>query len=177
VAFELCYTSVPKGLRPGTTGFCTVALTEGTPAPVAKRLEKLGGYRPMFPPDSPDADKNPIALSHWRINVDGQFYSVLSRICFAGEDHAGRSNKFAHHLALDPTEQVPAGPAWVMMQPGVMRTEWIGPPKVLRDARSIPDGSNPLRICQAWRQATGDAGWAGALANVETFHVPLSVLR
>jgi hypothetical protein len=38
---ELHYTSVPRGLKPGTRGFCTVAVTPQMPGPLVERLENL----------------------------------------------------------------------------------------------------------------------------------------
>jgi hypothetical protein len=165
MALELYYTSAPRGLRPGSTGFCTVGMTEGMSPQMAEKLEALGGYRPVYDVGSPCAPDNPPAFAHWRLNIAGRFYSVLSHVCFAGADHQGRFNKFAHHLVLDSSEQVAAGPAWVMMQPGVMERRWTGDPRALPVGKNIPDGANPLRLCQGWAELTGDAGWAGMLAN------------
>ena len=50
---ELHYTSVPRGLKPGSRGFCTVALTPHMPGPLVDRLEALSGYQPVFPPHDP----------------------------------------------------------------------------------------------------------------------------
>ena len=50
---ELIYTSAPRGLRPGSRGFCTVMRTEGLPEPVVNRLEALSGYRHAFAPQTP----------------------------------------------------------------------------------------------------------------------------
>src|SRR5687768_15936271 len=109
---ELFYTSAPRGLRPGSKGFCTVAATAGMPGPLAERLESLSGYRPLFPPGHPSAHLNPVVWAHWRLNVAGKSGSVLSRVAFAGYDYTQRTNKFAHHIFLEPSEQVAAGPAW-----------------------------------------------------------------
>jgi hypothetical protein len=164
---ELIYTSAPKGLKPGSRGFCTVASTQGMPAPLAERLESLSGYRPIYPPGSPSAVENPVSYAHWRISIGGKTSSVLSRVAFAGFDYTQRSNKLAHHLVVDAAEQTPAGPAWVLMQPGVMETAWSGEPRVLPAGRGVPNGENPLRVCETWAALAGDAGWAGAL--VEAF--------
>lgn len=48
MAYELFYTSAPKGLRPLTSGICTVGMTRGFPGPFIPRLEALSGYRPPF---------------------------------------------------------------------------------------------------------------------------------
>ena len=58
---ELIYTSAPRGLKPGSHGFCTVAVTQGMPPNLAERLEALSGYRHVYPPQDPQAELNPIA--------------------------------------------------------------------------------------------------------------------
>ena len=52
---ELHYTSVPRGLLPGTRGFCTVASTPNMSGPLRERLEGLSGYQQVFPPHDPKA--------------------------------------------------------------------------------------------------------------------------
>jgi len=162
---ELIYTSVPRGLRPGATGFCTVAMTAGMPSALAERLELLGGYRPVFPLGDPQAGKNPVIWAHWVVIVGGQPRNILSRVAFAGADYSSRSNKFAHHLVVDPAERAPAGPAWVLGQPGLMKTNWAQEPRLLPIGPAVPPGDRPPAPCAAWANAAGDAGWAGVLAD------------
>jgi hypothetical protein len=161
---ELIYTSAPRGLKPGSRGFCTVAATAGMPPPLVERLESLSGYRPLFPAGDPSAHLNPVSYAHWKLSIGGRSGSVLSRVAFAGFDYTQRSNKIAHHLYLDVSEQPPAGPAWVMLQPGVLESQWEGEPSIIHSGRKIPDAEQVPAPCGAWRAATGDAGWAGVLA-------------
>src|SRR5437016_5585315 len=84
MSHELFYTSAPKGLRPGSRGFCTVASTEGLPAHLAEQIESLSAYRPLFPPLDARAKLNPIVYSHLRITGRSKTYHVLSRIGPAG---------------------------------------------------------------------------------------------
>lgn len=162
---ELIYTSVPQGLKPGSKGFCTVAMTAGMPAALVERLESLSGYRAVFPLGDPNSTKNPVTYAHWRVSAAGKTQSVLSRVAFAGVDYSQRSNKFAHHLVLDSAEETVAGPAWLLTQPGLMLSNWSQPPMLLQTSRPIPDADRPARPCTAWAAATGDAGWAGVLAE------------
>ncbi len=165
MSYELCYTSVPQGLRVGTSGFCTVGLTHGTPGPLIERLESLSGYRPLFPAGSPQAAQNPVSWAHWRVSVGGRSYSVLSRVCFAGLDDTQRSNKFAHHVSLTASEQQPGGPAWALLHGNIMRTAWTGEPAEFNREPRLPAGDRPAAPCAAWAAACGDAGWAGVLAD------------
>ncbi len=162
---ELHYTSVPRGLLPGTRGFCTVACTPNMSGPLRERLESLSGYQQVFPPHDPKVGLNPVVFSHHRLNLGGRSYSVLSRICFAGLDYTSRSNKYAHHVVLDPAERPAGGPAWLLSQPGFMEPIWLGEPRFIAAGRTPPQGDRPAGIAHAWQSLTGDAGWAGALAE------------
>lgn len=125
MSWELFYTSAPRGLRLGSRGFCTVARTEGMPAPLIDRLESLSAYHPVTEPA-------PALLAHWRISVAGRTRSILSRVALAGSDYSGRLNKLAYHLVLDPKDQAEAGPAALLVTDGVMQTEWEGEPRLLK---------------------------------------------
>jgi hypothetical protein len=162
---ELHYTSLPRGLAPGSHGFCTVACTPRMARPLAERLENLSGYRQVFPPHSPSAALNPIHFSHVKLEIGDRSLSVLSRIGPAGLDYSGRINKYAHHVVLEPEERPEGGPAWLLAQPGFLQTAWEGDARVLPQGRRPPAGDRPAGIASAWHAATGDAGWAGALAE------------
>ncbi len=121
MSVELLYTSAPQGLKQGSRGFSTVLCTEGLPANLATRLESLSGYRHVFPPNHPQASDNPVCFSHMRFTVGGKQVSILSRISDYGIDYSQRTNKLAHHVVLDSSEHMPAGPAWLMMQPNFLK--------------------------------------------------------
>lgn len=175
MSFELLYTSVPKGLRAGSKGFCTVGLTRGTPATLVERLESISDYRPVYSVGSPRMQDNPVKWMHSRIAVGTQTLSVLSRVCFAGVDYSQRSNLFAHHVALRAGEQAAGGPAWMLAQPGFMATSWSGQPAEYEQRPTVPVGNGSAGRCDAWAAATGDAGWAGVLAESVGGNSPRSV--
>lgn len=162
---ELVYTSAPQGLKVGSRGFCTVASTAGMPAALAERLESLSGYRHVFPPQDPQARNNPVAWSHLIVSLGGKCYHVVSRVADAGLDYSQRSNKLAHHVAFEPGELPLGGPAWCLAQPGFVRSTWNEQPQTLPAGRAVPNGDRPPAPCTAWQRATGDAGWAGVLAQ------------
>jgi hypothetical protein len=162
---ELFYTSAPKGLYPGSRGFCTVAATRGLPPALVEKLESLSVYRPLFPPLDPQAGLNPVAHSHLRLTAGGRSMSVLSRVGPAGLDYSERTNMFAHHVVLDGGELPRGGPAWVLQQPGFLEPAWDGEVRLLSAGRLPPRGDAPLAPCRAWQQAAGDAGWAGVVAE------------
>jgi len=161
VALELIHTSASSGLHAGTSGFCTVAMTTGLPASLEERLVALGGFRP-----APGDDDPPPSFSHLRMDIGGRTWSVLTAVRIAPPDHSGRANKLAHHLALQQDDLVDAGPAWLLRQPGVVVERFEGPPRWIPEPRAMPrTGPVAPRRCDAWANATADAGWAGSLAN------------
>ncbi len=170
MAWELYYTSTPQGLRPGSSGFCTVGAAEGMPASLMNRLESLSSYQPLYSSGSEDQARNPVLHAHWRIESDGRVRSVLSRIALSGLDHTLRPNMLAYHLVLETSEQPASGPACLISRPGIMRGAWDGPPRrlterelVLADDSVVPASSGQSH----WQMLAGDAGWAGLL--VEAF--------
>ncbi|QDV43123.1 hypothetical protein Enr13x_29770 [Stieleria neptunia] len=162
---ELLYTSAPQGLRHGSRGFCTVLTTAGMPINVIGKLEAISSYRHLFPPDSNRASENPVSLAHQRVNLGGQVVSVLSRIAAYGTDYTGRTNKIAHHVTIDPSEMPAAGPAWLIGQGSVLRSEWLGQCETPASGPAIPRGDQSPRICTSWKSVAGDAGWGGVVAE------------
>ncbi len=162
---ELIYTSARKGLKLGSRGFCTVASTEGMAKNLADRLESLSGYRHIHSRNDPQSTINPVNCSYVKSRVGGQTFHILSRIADAGLDYTQRTNKLARHVALVQRDLVNVGPAWIMSQSGFMETQWSGEPRVLPVGRSVPQGELRPAVCNAWKRATGDAGWAGVLAE------------
>lgn len=161
---QLIYTSAPAGLRPGTSGFCTVAATALGPAWV-QRLEALSGYKPLYPAGDARESANPIGFAHTRITVAGATRSVLTRSAFAGADHTGRSNKLVSHIVLTDAERGPGGPAWAIRQPGLMPTAWQGEPRLLPAGTPVPTARPTPMPATTWQHVTGDAAWAAALAQ------------
>jgi hypothetical protein len=162
---ELLYTSAPQGLRHGSRGFCTVLTTAGMPINVISKLEALSSYRHLNQGSDRRAVANPVAYSHQRVALAGQTVSVLSRVADYGTDYSGRTNKLAHHITIDPAEMAAAGPAWVMRQRGLFRTEWLGHCETPSAGPAIPRGDQPPRVCSAWKNVAGDAGWGGVVAE------------
>jgi hypothetical protein len=162
---ELMYTSAPRGLKPGSRGFCTVVSTQGISAKLVERLEALSGYRQIYPPNDPNESLNPVVYSHLKLTVDGRLCHVLSRICAAGLDYTQRANKFAHHVVLEENELPSAGPAWLLAQPNFMARGWDGRAQILPTSRRPPQGNVEPAICRFWKELTGDAGWGGVLAE------------
>lgn len=160
MALELIYTSAIRGLRAGTSGFCTVAMTKGMPPALVPRLEALGGYR------AGPSGHSPHAHCFWRVETPTGIAHVLSIVGPAPPDHTARSNKIATYVVLAPDELVAAGPAWLLSQPGFLRSSWSGEAAWIDTPVRVPTTRDVgPRPCSAWQTATGDAGWAGVLAS------------
>lgn len=162
---ELLYTSAPRGLKPGSRGFCTVLNTQGMAAALTTALEGLSGYRPVYPSGDDRANRNPVVYSHLKLQVSGRSTNVLSRIADFGLDYSQRANKLAHHVVLDQTELLPSGPANLLAMRDFMRESWAGEPTVIALKPVKRETPAPTGICRAWQEMTGDAGWAGVLAE------------
>ena len=170
MSWELVYTSAPKGLRPGSSGFCTVAATAGLSVQASARMESLSGYEFHFALSDPRAEQNPANYAHTRIRADGEQTSVLSCVAFGGADHTGRSNVIAHHFGLSNGERGPAGPAAMlfdMAKAGRLRRSWRQAPKILPAADVGLYGTEIVARPSAagWQRLTGDAGWAAGLVR------------
>lgn len=159
---ELLYTSAPRGLRPGSSGYCVVSQTAGTPRALAERLEGLSVYRHVAIGPDPAASGNPVAVAHAVVSAAGRTYHVLSRIADTGLDHTGRSNFLAHHVALGGAVP-PQGPAAVCAS-WPFEAAWDGDVGERGPVPPPPPAANEPRACALWEEATGDAGWGGALA-------------
>jgi hypothetical protein len=132
---------------------------------LVEQLESLTAYRPLFPPHDAKASLNPVVFAHLRIAVGGKTCSLLSRICAAGLDYSDRANKFAHHILLDEKELPIGGPAWLLQQPGFLEDKWDGQVRMLPEGRVPPQGDSAASVCREWASCTGDAGWAGLVAE------------
>ncbi len=134
-------------------------------APLASALEGLSGYRPVFPPTDDQHGLNPVNWSHVTLAVAGRTWHILSRVAEYGLDYSQRTNKLAHHVVLDSSEQITAGPAALLSTKGFMRDEWNEEPQ-LTPTKPVPKiPPRPRGVCQAWKDLTGDGGWAGVIAE------------
>ena len=124
MSYEIYYTSAPEGLKRGSSGFCTVAATEGIPKPLWDRLETLSAYRHHFGAAEGETatGQNPTAFAHWILTLSGKPHHVLSRIADAGVDHthldAGGSVVFARFVVEDLRRAVPALAPVLRQEPG-----------------------------------------------------------
>jgi hypothetical protein len=164
VNYELCYTSAPRGLMPGCSGFCTVKMTRGTPVALRELLESMSTYRRMEAIAGNSSD-SPVAFSFQTGMAAGRRWRILSRIQSAGLDHTNRGNFFAHHVAIEEKGDTSSDPAWLLSKSGALVDRWDYRVEEIA-ARELPPGREPPRPCALWQAVAGDAGWAGAIADL-----------
>ncbi len=132
--YELIYTSAEKGLRAGSRGFCTVAITAGLTRSIITRLERLSSYEFLYELSSNSNLIYPINYMHTILSIDSRKINVISRVGFSGTDYSGRTNKIAHHIIVENSEQEIAGPLkliCLMEQKGIFYHQWDKVPKEL----------------------------------------------
>ena len=115
---ELIFTSVPSGLKPGSTGYCTVARHEDMDSMLERELERLSLYEIT-------GTQRPVIHAFRIISLQsGQFYT-LSRISYTGSDHTGRTNYLAQHLVFDESEIYSgSSPVDYFIEPNGWLPEW-----------------------------------------------------
>ena len=168
MAYELVYTSAPEGLNRGSSGFCVVACTRGLGPRLVVTLEGLSAYKPLYPHYAPNAWDNPVSRSHYIYEANGERQHILSRICFNGVDHTGRSNKLASHLVLSEREAAAAqgGPSSLLLREELFKdAAWPIKAEYFAKQKEIPPTTVQVRKCTLWESVMGDAGWAGFLAQ------------
>ena len=148
---QLVYTSIPRGLTPGQSGYCTVARSRDLREALIPQLEKLSYY-------TPESNYSPIICAHRVLDLRGTKFHILTRIVDAGLDFTKRRSFLAHHLIFDPAEiQTAAAPAEIFLNWQGWLHNWNGDPAWLEDARPLPQPShreNKLAKADVW--ITGD---------------------
>ena len=168
MAWQLIYTSAPRSLEAGRSGFGTVARHRAISPLLVSAIERTSQFSRL-----PGVDTGRVIFSYRIVAVAGGRFHVLSSIRDAGADYTGRTNHIAHHLIADPREIAQLGangpsPADVLL---AMKwaTSWTDQPRffeatdevALATIRPVANGSAWERITgspeQAWLLASGDA--------------------
>lgn len=141
---QLIYTSAPRGLTPGQSGYCTVARSRDLREALIPRIEKLSYY-------TPEANGGAVAstaiCAHRILDLRGTHFHVLSRIVDAGLDFTKRRSFLAHHLIFEPGElAASAAPAEIFLHWRGWVESWTGDPQWLEDNRPVPAASG--RECE-----------------------------
>jgi hypothetical protein len=175
MAKQLIHTSAPRGLDPGTSGFCVVARHRDLRERLIPLLERASAYHHQNRPAVDGAAPlNPVVYSHRIFSLGGGAYHVLSRIVDAGNDYTHRSNYLAHHLILDDVETAAAAnanlnPADILLafeKTGGWRNKWDEPPRFFSTADDVNILTLPKLLsalpAQTWKTLAGDPRCAAA---------------
>ena len=154
---QLIYTSAPRGIVAGRSGYCTVARSALMREALMLQLEKFCYYQHL---SLSGGQERPI-FSCRIVDIRGTRFHVLSRIQDAGLDFTGRTNFIAHHLVFTPEEirQFPTPPVILREWPGWVKS-WTKEPQSLEnenwaDLTALAGKSNIP--AQTWQRVTGDA--------------------
>src|ERR1700678_1533486 len=160
---QLIYTSAPRGLVAGRSGYCTVARSASMREGVTLRLEQFSYYHHLSLSGGKD---HPIS-AYRIIDIRGARFHVLSRIRDAGLDFTGRTNFIAHHLVISPEEiaSLSTTPAAILRDWSGWLDSWPREPQMLNDENwsnlsALTKSELPART---WQRVTGDGVNAYAL--------------
>ena len=167
MAWQLIYTSAPRSLEAGRSGFGTVARHKALSPLLVSAIERTSQFSRL-----PGVDTDRVIFSHRVVTVAGSRFHVLSSIRDAGADYTGRTNHIAHHLIVDPREiaQLGAGgpsPADVLLAMP-WAPSWTEHPRYLEAADEVALATLHARTTgTAWQRITGDPNQAWLLASGE----------
>jgi hypothetical protein len=166
MAWQLIYTSAPRLLEAGRTGFGTVARHPAISGSLASAVERFSQFARL-----PGHDPRRIVHACRLLTVGSGTYHVLSCLQDAGSDYTGRTNHIAHHLIAEPREiralaSTGLTPADVLLAMA-WRTSWSEGPRFLDSAEEVALSSFPVSVSHAWAALTGDPASADILGSRE----------
>ncbi|MGV3662957.1 MAG: hypothetical protein ACO1TE_22420 [Prosthecobacter sp.] len=158
MAWQLIYTSAPRLLEAGRTGFGTVARHRAVGGPLAAAVERLSQFARL-----PGHDPKRVVFAHRIVTAGGVDYHVLSCLRDAGSDYTGRTNHIAHHLIAEQEEVRPLAAAGISPADVLLampwRSSWSGTARFLDPADEVALATlraGPAGQGQAWAGITGD---------------------
>ncbi|WP_395744167.1 hypothetical protein [Prosthecobacter sp.] len=166
MAWQLIYTSAPRLLEAGRTGFGTVARHRAVSGMLASAVERFSQFARL-----PGHDPRRVVYTCRVLTVGSGTYHVLSCLQDAGSDYTGRTNHIAHHLIAEPREvralaasgltpaDVLLGMAW--------RSSWSEGPRFLDASEEVDLSSFAPSASHAWASVTGNPASAGILWSRE----------
>ena len=156
---QLIFTSAPRGLVAGRSGYCTVARHRTIPDRLAQILESLG---------TPHQNPQSATYTFRIIEASNANWFVLSRFVAHGLDYSQRDNRLAHHIIFTAEEAaVLPPPAAIAFRWNGWLSEWTKEPTWLtEDPRPLVlDNAPPLRPASVWREFSGTGAKAAWLVN------------
>ena len=163
---ELIFTSVPSGISPGSTGYCTVAKHKGIDRLLDQAIEEICFYEMM------NSATKPVVHAYRILRLNTGTFHVLTRISFSGSDHTGRTNYLAHNLIFDQAETYAqtVSPAEIFLSGAGWLSAWPkgAPPAFLNEGTckvSLPASSSAHSTLQTWNNLTGNGKLAHELGG------------
>jgi len=157
MALQLVYTSAPRLLQAGRTGFGTVAMHSGIPSWLQSEIEGFSQFSRL-----PGLDTSRVILCHTILGQGARKHHVFSRIQDCGADYTGRTNHIAHHFIFTASEIIQATklgltPVDVLayLNNGLWKTTWSGDASILDSEDelaiiSIPKNTLTLPALAYW---------------------------
>jgi hypothetical protein len=158
---QLIYTSAPRGLQAGRSGYCTVARSRDLRERLILPIEQYSNYTHLVLPGQEATVRNPTIHLYRKHAISGKEYRILSRIVDAGADHTGRSNFVAHHLIFEDGWRGLPSPAVILRYWRGWKERWDGDPtyideispdefRTLGQAEGIPTAANDTYLEKGW---------------------------
>ncbi|TDU81827.1 hypothetical protein EI77_01137 [Prosthecobacter fusiformis] len=159
MAWQLIYTSAPRLLEAGRTGFGTVARHRAVSGTLASAIERFSQFARQ-----PGHDLRRIIYSHRIVLSGASRYHVLSCIRDSGSDYTGRTSHIAHHLiaeAMEVRSLAASGitPADVLLAMK-WRTGWNDPPRFLDPADEVSLSGMRVPPSSIWQKLAGSPSYA-----------------
>lgn len=150
---QLIYTSAPRLLEAGKTGFGTIARSRQIPTPLVTHLERLSTF---------DREAQVNALEFYSVFRMGRMaWHIFSKVRDCGVDYTQRTNHLAHHFIVmedsDEMQQLlSTTPAKVMQ---ALSSSWCSSWQT--SPAWLPDNTQPLVIhdtggSNTWQHFTGN---------------------
>jgi hypothetical protein len=116
---KLIYTSAPRLLQAGRSGFGTVAMSREIPTEVVKAAENFSQFSRQ-----PGMESVRVVYSYRVVRCGDGVRHVLSCIRDAGADYSGRTNHLAQHLIFDDREAATCASSGFTPAGVLLGTEW-----------------------------------------------------
>lgn len=170
MAWQLIYTSSPKLLQAGRTGFGTVAKHTTLRPGVVSELERCSQFS-----RAEGLDPDRVLFYHRTLSSGGEQYHVLSRVRDDGADYTGRTNHIAHHIVFSASEAAeltaegitPADAILWLCRQSLWVDSWHNEPCEFGPEQEIPAGNIQASLqlpARYWESSTGRAANAAILA-------------
>jgi hypothetical protein len=165
MALQLIYTSAPRSLEAGRTGFGTVARHRAVSGLLVSAVERISQFG-----RAPGQNPRRVVLSHRIVHAGAGSYHVFSCIRDAGSDYTGRTNHIAHHLIAEAREARSAAEAGLtpadILRQMPWRKGWAESPRFFEPSEEISlTQFRPNPSIGAWQRITGNATHAHLVAH------------